>query len=319
MAHSHNPVNLQAASKTKNSFFPEILKEIYKKRIGYFFILPLFVFLILFIYKPFFITLINSFYQSDINGKNPVFVGLLNFKKLLKDELFFTSLKNLGYLFVFGFIPAFLSPLIVAELIFNQRSERLQYFFRTIFTVPMVVPTIVTLYMWRFIYYPQIGVLSRLFEMFGLQAPNFLGDANLVKAAIILVGFPWVAGFYLLVYFSALQGLPTSIFESAYLEGCSTWKRIIHIDLPLIKNKLKFIFILAITGLIEGYERIMILTDGGPMHASLVPGLRMYQVAFGEAIVGRLEYASTMGLVLFIISLVISILSLKFKDEVYEY
>lgn len=302
------------ASRKNNA--PSKLVNIFENKnvVPYIYILPILTFLAVFILKPFIFAIIKSFYRYDGFNTN-VFIGLDNYIRLFSDKKFYISLYNLLIFFI-GFFIAFAVPIIVAELIFNLRSERLRNFFRTSLIMPMVIPAIIILLVWKFMYYPSIGLFSQLFEAIGIEAPNFLGGTAWVKPSIIMIGFPWVAGVNLLIIYAALQGIDQSVIEASKIEGLGAIKRVLKIDIPLIMPQIKTLLILGIIGQMQNYERLLILTQGGPNNASLVPGLYMYQVAFAtDGSIPLFGYSCAMAVVLFLITLVITIFVLKEKRE----
>ncbi len=306
---------MKLEAKPKNNV-PSKLVNIFdnKKVVPYLYILPILSFLAIFILKPFIFAIIKSFYRYD-GFNTDVFIGLDNYIQLFSDRKFYISLYNLLIFFI-GFFVAFAVPIIVAEMIFNLRSEGLRNFFRTALIMPMVIPAIVILLVWKFMYYPSIGLFSQVFEAIGMEAPNFLGGSAWVKPSIIMIGFPWVAGVNLLIIYAALQGIDQSVIEASQIEGLGTIKRVFKIDIPLIMPQIKSLLILGIIGQMQNYERILILTQGGPNNASLVPGLYMYQVAFPtDGSIPLFGYSCAMAVVLFLITLFITILVLRERKE----
>lgn len=280
----------------------------------YLYILPVFLFLIIFILLPFVFAVEKSFYRYNGGNVNE-FIGLQNYIRLFtNDKLFWKSILNMLYMFG-GLIVVFPFPVIAAELIFNLRSRRLQNFFRTSMLIPMVVPLVVTVLVWKFIYYPGIGVFANICKALGMSGnsiPNLLGNAKLVKPAIIFIGFPWIHGLPFLITFAALQGIDTSVMEAAQIDGCGTLRRIFCIDIKLVKPQLKTLFILNVIALVQDYEKIFMLTQGGPQNASLVPGLHMYNASFvsgtGESLYG---YSCAMAVVLFCLSFIVSVIMMR--------
>ena len=201
---------------------------------------------------------------------------------------------------------------MAAKLTLMVTKSRLQYLFRTLFIIPIAVPSVVTLLMWRFIYYPEVGVLSRILSVFNINMPNVLGVTGYVMPAIILIGFPWVAGIVYIIIYSAFQGVDTSLIEASEIDGANGWIVFFKIEIPLIMPQIKALLVLAVIGLVQDYERFLILTDGGPRNASLVPGLHMYHMGFGNGD-NQFGYACAIAVVLFIITLSVSVLLMRRK------
>jgi len=285
----------------------------FKFDVNVLYIAPLFIFIALFLLMPFLTAIVKSFYRYDVLSINE-FIGLENYKTLFfEDAKFRISIVNLLIL-MGGMVICFQMPILAAKLTQSLHSNRVQYVFRTIFLVPIAVPAVVTLLMWKFMYYPEIGVISNILSNFGMKFPNVFGIERYTLPAIILIGFPWVSGLGYIIIYSALQSIDSSILESAKIDGSGGIRTFFKIEIPLIMPQIKVLFVLAIIGLIQDYERFLILTNGGPNNASLVPGLHMYKLAFGdgESLYG---YSSAIAVVLFVFTLIISVLIMKKRGD----
>ncbi len=277
-------------------------------------LVPVFTFLILFLVRPFVFAFIKSFYDYDAAARNN-FIGFGNYITLFRDDMVFRkSVKNLWIFLVF-LIPSFAMPILVAEMIFHLKSIKAQNVYRTVMIIPMVVPLVITVLIWKFLYYPSIGLFNRLLSNMHLNEINFLGDEKTVKLSIIMIGFPWVSGLNLLMAFAALQNIDVEMLEAANLDGASGIKRIISIELPLILPQLKTLFIICMCGVIQDYEKILILTNGGPNNASMVPGLHMYSMAFSTENASKFGYSCCIAVVMFAVIFTLSIIMLRIKKK----
>lgn len=143
-------------------------------------------------------------------------------------------------------------PLIMAELIFNVTSTRMQYWYRILVLLPMVAPGVVGTLIWRFIYDPNNGLMTALMQTLGIlkdgQVIDWLGDPNYVIFSIIFMGFPWIGCTSVLIYMSGLMNIPSSLIESSVLDGAGTFTRIFKIDLPMIVGQIRYFVIMGIIG-----------------------------------------------------------------------
>lgn len=280
---------------------------------AYLFILPAFVFLFTFLFMPLMTAIIKSFYRYDGMTLN-VFIGLENYRKLFfEDTKFWNSMARL-LIYLCGMFVCLFVQVVAAKLVYSVINQGLQKFFRAVFIVPMVVPSVVILLMWKFIYYPDLGVISRIFDFFGMTYPNFLGNPETVNYALIFVGFPWVAGTSFIILYSAFQGVDKSIIEASRIAGASETKIFFSIELPMITPQLKVLVVYGIIGLVQQYEKNLIMTSGGPNNASLLPGLYMYNTAFGS-VEPEFGYACAISVVLFVATMAASIFAMRFKEE----
>ncbi|WPJ96081.1 hypothetical protein SH580_00005 [Coraliomargarita algicola] len=146
---------------------------------------------------------------------------------------------------------------------------------------------------------------------FDSGAPAWLGNHNLVIPAILFWGFPWVGTVGVLIYLSGLQNISQDVYEAAKLDGVSPLGMIFKIELPLIMTQIRINLIFMTIGTLTTYEMFLILLgpDGGPGGKGMVPGLYMFTAAFSE---GRFGYACALGMVLFVIILLLTIVYQKY-------
>lgn len=272
--------------------------------VAYILLFPTFFLLGTFAYFPALSGLYHAFTQWE-EGQAAVFNGLDNFRAMLNDKVLFQGIWNMLALLLTGLFKATVIPFIGAEMILFLMSNRLRYMFRTLFMIPMVVPGMVTLLIWSFIFEPNMGLLNQVLTVIGLEGwtQSWLGEPHLALPSIIFMGFPWIGGpgmIGLLIFMAGLMNIPSSVYESFHLESESVLRRIWFIDLPLVRNQFRLLIILTFIGAVQDFQTILILTDGGPGLATTVPALRMYHQAFRFTHYG---YGAAIGLILFIVIL----------------
>ncbi len=262
---------------------------------------PAFVMLALFFAWPVASALYHSFYDWD-GFRAGRFAGLDNYRQLAADAHARASAVNIAQFIAARVALNLAFPMIAALLLFHMRSRGAAGAYRALFTIPMVVPLMVVLLVWKFIYHPHDGLLNRLLEAAGLAGWRhvWLGEFGTALYAVIAIGFPWVtglglAGFALLIYLAGLQAIPAEIFDALAVDGVGLAPRLSRIELPLIAGPIRLIVMLTIINTLKSYVPVMILTNGGPSDASLVPGLYLYQSAFYY---DRFGYASAIGVVM---------------------
>ena len=286
-------------------------QRIYRYRFVYLMLVPTFALLLTFNYYPAFMGLYRAFFKWDI-GLQPEFLALGNFEKLfIRDDIFIKSLRHVSLLTSWRVISAVTFPFIVAELIFNLRSNVHKYTYRVLTILPAVVPGIVILLLWQFIYDGTHGLLNAFLEGVGLEdwQQPWLGSPKTALYAVTFMGFPWVGGVTVLIYLAGLQGISDEVIDSSLVDGCSGLRRIFAIDIPLILGQFKLIIVLAVIGGLQGWVAVFVMTAGGPGTASMVPGLWMYNNAF---LWNKMGYASAIGMFLFVLIMGLTILNVKF-------
>lgn len=290
--------------------------RIYRSRLHYLFILPSLVLLAVFMYYPAFSALYHSLFNWD-GFSRPTFIGLDNFKAVIGDPLMQAATVNVLKLAAFAMVTSVSVPLFVARLICGLRSRRLQYAFRVLFVIPLILPTVVILLIWQVIYDPNFGLLNQALAALHLGMPQaWLGDPNLALYAVMFIGFPWVDGFALLIFTAGLQSISTELLEAAAIDGAGAWRRFRSIELPLVVGQIKLILILNMIWTIQNFTNVLILTQGGPGTATEVPGQVLYKAAFESE---RMGYACAIGTFMFAVMLVLTFINMKFVRSRTDY
>ncbi|NLP84180.1 sugar ABC transporter permease [Microbacterium sp. CFH 90308] len=244
-----------------------------------------------------------SFFDWNPGGESE-FIGVDNYTKMFGDQIWWQSFRVLGAIFVFA-IASWLFPLLAAELLISLRSARAAFVFRTLLIAPMAFPGVVTALVWSFMYHPNDGVINTMLTSLGLGdlTQNWLGDPSIALIALLFVGFPFVAGLQFLIFYSTLQNIPKEVFEAADLDGVGRLRRFWSIDLPLMATQVRLLIVLTIINTLQYGFVAYLLTAGGPDNATMVPVLRMLNVAFQGQDWG---YAAALSTTLFLLTLVFS-------------
>jgi ABC-type sugar transport system permease subunit/outer membrane protein assembly factor BamB len=294
----------------------KMLARMWRSRVSYLLILPTLLLLLIFNYYPAASGLYHSF--TDWNpGAETTWVGLKQFEAMIDSQYFWVGMKNAVVLAVSAFAKLAI-PLLVAELIFHIRLGALQYTIRTMFIVPLVVPSVVGILLWVNIYDPNIGLLNQSLNALGLESLTraWLGDKNTAMSAIVAIGFPWISPFALLIFYGGLIGIPQELFDAAKVDGANWWRRFTRIDLPMIMPQVKLLLILAFIGSIQEFQLIFLTTGGGPGSVTYTPALELY---YNATLFTNFGLASAMGTFLFLIILGGTIINLRYVRSQVEY
>lgn len=277
--------------------------------IAFLFLLPAFAFLAYFLYYPALTAFRGAF--TDWDGVNAAeWIGFENFQRMLEHDELPTAIRNNVIWAVGDILLALVPAFLVAELIFHVRSRRLQYWYRTLFVIPLIVPGIVTILLWRN-FYAGDGVVNQVFGALGLGAlqHNWLTDRDVALGALIAIGFPWIRAFNLLIFYAGLQNISREVIESAELDGATGLRRIWSVDLPLVMPQFKLLFMLAVIGAVQNIVTPLVLTDGGPGSATTTPSLIMYQEAVRY---GEFGLSMAIATALFVVVLVLTVINSRF-------
>ncbi|MFY7952534.1 MAG: carbohydrate ABC transporter permease [Armatimonadaceae bacterium] len=276
-------------------------------------LLPTVALLAVFVYLPALLGLQRAFTHWEA-GEDPVPAGLANFRTMAADEYLRLSVGNLVLLLLATLAKTLVAPLLVAELLIGLRSARWQSFLRTVLTLPMVVPGMVVMLLWAFVYDGSVGLLNQILESVGLGAWTraWLGESSTALAAVVGIGFPWAGGLPLLIYLAGLGGIGSEIHDAASIDGATGWKRVRCVDIPLLRPQIRLLATLTTIGSLQDFGSILILTGGGPGLATHVPALHMYFQAFRF---GHFGYAAAIGLALFAVIFGLSLVQQRLGAE----
>lgn len=279
-----------------------VIRAMRKAQVAYAMLLPSMAVLFAFLYFPVISSIFHSFTEWD--GYRPArFIGMDNYVRMATDPNMLMSIRNM-FVFSFGHLATDLITSVgVALLIHELGGGRKSRFYQTIFIVPIMVPTIITIFIWKFIYDPQFGLGNSLLATLGLPAQNFLADPEFAILWLVFLGFPWIWGPGVLMQLAGLQSIPDTIYDAVAIEGVSWGRRIWTFDIPLIAPQIRVLSMLSLINSLQAFIYQLVLTSGGPGNSTFVPGFLLYQqgVKFG-----RMGYACAIGVFLLVVILLLS-------------
>lgn len=281
--------------------------------VGYLFVAPLILGLLIFTYGPVLAAFFLSFTKGDYIS-TPKWIGLGNYQALLKEDLFWKSMQNTLY-YVVGVVPAGLLLSLLLALAMNQKLRGI-VFFRSIFFLPTITSSVAISLMWLWIYNPEFGVLNFLLKQIGIKGPTWLSSSTWAMPAIIIMSIWRGLGYNMLIYLAGLQGIPEVYYEAAEIDGAGSWAKFRNITLPLLSPTTFMLLILSLIGAFQVFEYTYVMTGGGPVYATLTIVLHIYNNAFRSFLMG---YASALAYVLFFILLSLTLIQLRFQRRWVHY
>ncbi len=294
----------------------------------YLFVLPSLLMICTFSYFPAGSALYHSFFDWS-GGDTKEFIRLGNFERIIGDKIFWQSFITIFILVianVFKLIPS----IAIAVLIHRMLSDRMQYWYRVLVVIPMLVPSIVTLFIWKFFYDPNLGILNNVLDKTGLknvfvwldgklgwgifyadQPIGWLSTPELIIPSLIFWGFPWIGAVGVLIYLAGLQGIDKELYEASDIDGAGPFQKFFYIEFPLIMTQVRLTLILMVIGTLQGYgqQYLLLGENGGPARAGMTPGLWMFNRAFFN---GEFGYACALGLILFFVILALTWVNNKY-------
>lgn len=286
-----------------------LVKSVWQSKWCYAALLPTLALLCVFDLYPVLTGIFRSLFRwKTKNYFSPVFCGLDNYVRLFQDAAFW---KSFGILFIFllsGFITSFAVNLPVTYLIFRLKSSKAGKFFQRAFVIPMMIPGMVNSMYWMFFYRHGSGLLDTILTLLGREdlIRIWLADGKITLPAILMIGFPFAGGFTMLILLSGLLNTDADLEEAAMLDGAGAWTVFSKIYLPQLVPQIKILSMLGMIAGIQSYGTQIMYTNG--KYNTAVPAYYMYQSAFVN---GNYGYATAMGVVLFVIIMIVTILQKK--------
>ncbi len=274
----------------------------------YAFLAPFAVFFLGFTLWPLAATLGWSFTNFEVPGEEMRFVGFQNFAELLRDDLYWKSFFN-TLVFVLASTALKLPLALILAVLLTRQWVVGKHFFRTVFFLPLVVPTAIAGLIFAFLLNPLNGALPNLLRDMGLidaRANPFLGDRWGAMTSIVIVAVWQILGQFVIYWMAALQSVDSSLTEAAQIDGANFWQELWLVTVPAMRTYSAIIAFLGLTGAFSVFGVVLTLTSGGPGTESYVMRLFTYTRAFTE-LPFRYGYVSAGALLfaLVILSLVI--------------
>ena len=276
------------------------------------FLLPAAFFLLAFTAVPLAQAVALSF--QHWNGIDPAnWVGLRNYTDLLEDEIFWQSVIHTVYFTVATILFQTTIPLVVAAILHS--GLRGSTIFRFIYFLPVIISLTITGLLWSMILEPNFGILNTALRAVGLQsfAQLWLADKNWVIPSLIVVSIWQSLGFFMMIFFAALQSIPEDLYEAAAIDGANAVQRFRFVTVPMLRRTILVVIVLNTIGGVKAFDHIWVMTGGGPNHASETLGTYLYRTAFGTygSSNPQLGYATAIAMVILAFSLIFSIIQIR--------
>lgn len=234
----------------------------------------------------------------DYNVFSPAkFAGLANFREMAATPNFWNAAKN-SFLYLIV-TPALSAASLLVAVLVNRKMRGIN-FFRTAYFLPVVIPMVIAGIAWKLILSDDTGVLNHLLLSSGLisRPIYWLTGADLAIFSVMFVTFWKGIGYYMVMFLTGLQGIPTNLYESAQVDGATDFYAFRRITLPMLKPYILLVLILSSSAAIKVFDEVYIMTSGGPLRKSETLIYYMYTNALGD-FPPRIGFACAVGLVIF--------------------
>jgi multiple sugar transport system permease protein len=243
------------------------------------------------------------------------FIGLEHYVELLDDRTFKAALTNTLIWVVWGVISQFALGMITA-LALNQGLRGFR-FARVLVMLPWVMPTVIAGNIWALMLDSRLGVINDILVRLGLltEYHAWFADPATAMPTVLLVALWQAFPFFTLLLLAGMQGIPDDLYEAAAVDGANPWDKFWHITLPLLKPIIVTTVVLRIIGLVNSPDLMIILTNGGPGHATQTLSLYAFQTAYLKFDFG---YAGAISVVMLILLMVFTIIYVRVSGAAKE-
>lgn len=285
------------------------MKNNKKKYLGLLYISPWIIGFLAFQLYPFIASFIYSFADYSML-KPPVFIGLKNYIFMFtQDKTFYQSLK-VTLLYTMTTIPVKITFALMVAMMLNVKIRGVNIF-RTIFYIPSILGGSVSIaIVWRFLFMKE-GLLNQFLSYFSIPPTNWLGNPDLTLYTISLLAV-WQFGSSMVIFLAGLKQIPVSLYEASTIDGASRLKKFTSITLPMLSPVILFNLVMQTIYALQEFTSVFVITKGGPVKATYLYALMMYDEGFGYF---RMGYASALAWIFFLIIMAITLIIFKFFSK----
>ena len=277
------------------------------------FLLPALVLISLSVLLPALMALVMSFTASGLDVTEPLrFVGLANLQRLLSDPMVRRVMLT-TFLYLFGVVP----PIVVGSLalaVLVNRGLPGSHLMRSAFYTPVLVSIVVAAIAFRWLYAENGLINGWLAVLLGpaFTPIGFLTSPQLALPAVMVVTLWKGLGYYMVIFLAGLQGIPKELYEAAELDGSEGWRQHVDITLPLLRPYVSLVAVGSSIAATKVFEEVFLMTQGGPADSTRTIVYYVYDQAFAEL---EISYACTLGLALFLVVMLFTLVRLAFSGD----
>ncbi|MBE9173522.1 sugar ABC transporter permease [Cyanobium sp. LEGE 06143] len=277
------------------------------------FLAPALLLISLSVLIPAAMALVISFTETGLDVSEPLrFVGLANVRRLLTDPMFF-RVTGTTFIYLIGVVPPVVLGALALAVLVNRQIPGIHWF-RAAFYTPVLVSIVVAAIAFRWLYAENGLINGWLGALLGdaFSPIGFLTSPLLALPSVMLVTLWKGLGYYMVIFLAGLQGISADLYEAAALDGSEGWRKHVDITLPLLRPYITLVAVISAIAATKVFEEVFLMTQGGPADSTRTIVYYVYEQAFSEL---EIAYACTVGLALFLIVLVLSLIRFAFAGD----
>ncbi len=289
-------------------------REIKKFLTALLFLSPALIIFATFVFIPLVKSIRLSLFLTDPLGRAVRFAGLLQYQRLFANDVFVNSLTR-SVLFVLYTVPTTLVVSMVLALLGNLRLRRIDIF-RMIFSITIAVSGATAALIFMYLYNPSLGWLNYLLSLVGIPGVPWLIDERFALPAVALTTVWLQVGLNTVILLAGMQGIAEELYESAMIDGATSWSRFRHITLPLLSPTLFFLLIVDTLAAFQTFTQVHVMTSGGPLDSTNVLVYSIYREFYFN---GKYGFAAAQSIMLFIIILALTVVQFGVVEKRVHY
>ena len=266
-----------------------------KKALPYAMITPAMLVCLLFMVYPIIYMIYLSLHKWNMIGEMK-FIGIKNYISMFTDSEFIEVLLNTCK-FTFWTVAGFIILGLLLALYLNKNTK-INRMMQSFIFIPYILPLISIAFIWMWIMDSEVGLLNYILNLFGIDCVKWLSDSKMAMYSLIIVNIWKGTGYYALIFLSALQSIPSYLYEAAELDKANKFKVFFKITLPMLSPTIFFLVLTATIASFKVFETINIMTQGGPVNSTNTLVYYIYEYGFSFYKIG---YASAVGVVMMVI------------------
>jgi len=267
---------------------------------------PTILFFAVLVYYPMIQSFVMSFTNWDLFKDTYRFIGIDNYKRLLTDRTFRTSVRNTFVYSVSTVGVGTSLALFLANLL--NRDIKGSHVYRFIYYIPVISPLVASAVIWEWLYNPSQGLINYLLSLVGVHRIGWLVDPHYSLAGVIIMSIWGSLGFNMLIFLAGLKGIPEVFYDAAKVDGANGWQRFVHVTWPLLRPVTIFVIVTSTISAFKVFGQVYVMTNGGPVNSTRVIVFDIYETAFRMQ---KLGYASSMSYFLLGILLLLTMLQMR--------
>ncbi|HYH12611.1 MAG TPA: sugar ABC transporter permease [Thermomicrobiales bacterium] len=279
--------------------------------LGYLFILPSLLGVLVFTAGPVIASFGLSLYQWNIIDP-PTFVGLDNYERLANDTRVLQSFVTTGQFVVLAVSLQLVVSLLLAMGVQSLKQTGLRYVFRTAYFLPLLTSAASISIVLAYMFHQDFGVINYYLGKVGVARIPWLNSSTWAMLAIVLTYVWQQIGFTFIVFLGGLSGISRDVLEAADLDGATGWRRFWDITLPMLSPTLLFAAVIAVIGALQVFAEPFVMTNGGPGDATRTVVMMIYESAFSFLQIG---YGSAIAVLLFVVILLVTALQFRLSNK----